>query len=129
MHVIYVIKMSIAVPMDPPKNLQVSVINATSVHLAWSPPLYPYGYIESYTILVKDGMIRENATIIHVNSTLGTSNIVAGLFPFTHYNFSIAASTRIGTGPYDTISIITPQASKCSVHAAILQHSYLTPYS
>lgn len=109
----------IAVPVDPPMNLRVSAVNATSVHLTWSPPLYPYGNIVSYTILVEEGEVGGNLTTILVNASLGTSDTVTDLLPFTHYNFSVAASTRVGTGPYDIISTTTPQASKSQKHAPI----------
>ena len=101
-----------AVPADPPVNLRVSVVDAISVHLSWSPPLTPYGYIVSYTILVEEGLLGGNVTTLLVNSSLGTSYTVTSLLPFTYYNFSVAASTRIGTGPFTVISIATPQASK-----------------
>ena len=103
---------NIAVPVDPPLNLQVSVVNATSVHLTWSPPLIPYGIIVSYIILVEEGLAGGNVTTLVANSSLGTSNMVTNLLPYTYYNFSVAASTRIGTGPYDTVSTTTAQTSE-----------------
>ena len=103
---------NIAVPVDPPLNLQVSVVNATSVHLTWSPPLIPYGIIVSYIILVEEGPAGGNVTTLVANSSLGTSNMVTNLLPYTYYNFSVAASTRIGTGPYDTVSTTTAQTSE-----------------
>lgn len=96
-------------------NLQVSAVNATSVYLTWSAPLLPYGNIVSYTVLIEEGLVGGNVTMLVGNSSLGTSSTVTDLLPFTYYNFSIAASTRIGTGPYDIISITTPQASKSSL--------------
>ena len=104
----------VTVPMDSPTNVQVSVLNATSVYLTWSPPLIPYGHILTYTILVEAALIGRNVTIV-ANSSDGTNNIVTNLLPFTHYNFSVAASTRIGRGPFVAISTTTPQDSK-SLH-------------
>lgn len=86
-----------------------SAVNATSVYLAWSPPQIPNGEILSYTILVEEGLVGGNVTTLTVNSSFET---VTNLLPYTYYNFSIAASTRIGTGPYNIISTTTPQASK-----------------
>ena len=90
-------------------DLQVAAVNGTSVFLTWSPPLVPYGNIVSYTILVEEGLVGGNVSVILVNSS---SAVVTNLLPFTYYNFSVAASTRIGTGPSDVISTKTPQASK-----------------
>ena len=93
-------------------NIQASSVNATSVFLSWSPPLVPYGIILSYTISVEEALIGGNVTFLIANATLGTSFTVVDLIPYTFYNFTIAASTRIGTGPSDTVSTRTPQASK-----------------
>ena len=93
-------------------NIQASSVNATSVFLSWSPPLVPYGIILSYTISVEEALIGGNVTSLIANATLGTSFTVVDLIPYTFYNFTIAASTRIGTGPSDTVSTRTPQASK-----------------
>lgn len=92
-------------------SLQVSAVNATSVYLFWSPPITPYGNVVSYTILVKEGIVGRNLTSLVVNSS-SLDITMTNLLPFTYYNFSVAASTRIGTGPYETISTTTPQASK-----------------
>ena len=100
---------SFLVPADSPTNIQSSIINATSVYLSWSPPLIPYGYIISYTILVEESLTGGNVTTI---VAFGNSFTVINLVPFTYYNFSIAASTRIGVGPYDTVITRTPEASE-----------------
>ena len=100
------------VPADPPTILQVSTNNATSVNLSWSPPLTPYGIIVSYTILVElsDG---NTTTTITVNAALGTGYTVEELLPYSYYNLSVAASTRIGMGPYsDVTTTMTPQDSE-----------------
>lgn len=101
-----------AVPVDSPTNLEVSVPNATSVYLNWSLPLIPYGIVVSYTILVEESLPGGNITTIVTNSSLGTSITVGELLPFTSYNFSVAASTRVGRGPYDIVTASTPQASQ-----------------
>lgn len=80
--------------------------------LIWSPPLIPHGNIVSYTILVKYASNGGNVTTVVTSASSGTNYTINNLLPFTFYNFSIAASTRIGTGPYATTSIQTPQDSK-----------------
>ncbi len=98
-----------AVPEDPPTNIQVSIVNSTSVFLSWSPPLTPNGFVITYTILAEESLTGGNVTNIVV---MGTSSTVVDLIPYTFYNFSVSASTRIGEGPYDVVSTRTPQASK-----------------
>lgn len=103
------------IPADPPTDLQVVVLNATSVDLNWSPPLVPYGVITNYVIqaepLLVDGANTTTTTSIIVSALTGTNYTVENLIPYTLYNFSVAASTRVGTGPSDTVSAQTPQAS------------------
>ena len=84
-------------------------MNATSVYLSWSPPLVPYGNIVSYTILIEEALVGGNVTTV---IAMGTSSTLVELVPYTFYNFSVAASTRIGTGPFDMVTIQTPQASE-----------------
>jgi hypothetical protein len=65
----------------------------------------------SYTILVE--LSDDNtSTAITVGAPLGTSYTVEELLPFSYYNFSVAASTRIGRGPYSMVTTMTPQASE-----------------
>ncbi len=99
------------VPQDPPINIQASVRSSTSVYLTYSPPLVPYGFITSYSISVmKSYDFNSNATVLMANSS--GSYLVDSLSPYTYYNISIAASTRIGSGPYSSIHIRTLQDSK-----------------
>ena len=102
------------VPTDPPTNIQVSVVNATAVFLNWYLPVTPYGVVVSYTIVVEDDTNNATTVVVSASTSLQgvTSTTVGELLPFTNYNFSIAASTRIGMGPYDTVTAMTPQASK-----------------
>lgn len=60
-----------------------------------------------------------NVTTITVNASLGTSLTVEELLPYTFYNFSVAASTRIGRGPYDVVTTRTPQASEYCTYCSI----------
>ena len=79
--------------------------------LTWSLPVVPNGKIVSYSLLVEDS-VGGNVTAVVVNSTQGNSYTLTNLFPFTSYNISIAASTRIGKGPFSIISIKTLQDSE-----------------
>ena len=50
-----------------------------------------------------------NATTL---TAIGTNFTINELRPYTVYNFSVAASTRIGRGPFDVVTAQTPQSSK-----------------
>jgi len=103
--------LSFLVPQGPPVNIQASVISSTSLFLNYSSPLVPYGYITSYSIqVIETNALGSNASILVANSS--GSFTVIGLLPFTYYNISVAASTRIGMGPYDAVIIRTFQDSK-----------------
>ena len=101
----------VLVPFDSPVVTQVRYVSPSAVSLTWSLPVVPYGIIVSYSLLVEES-VGGNVTAVVVNSTFGTNFAVTNLSPFTSYNISIAASTRIGKGPFSTISIKTLQDRK-----------------
>ena len=39
-----------AAPSDPPRNVKVSALSSTTVHVDWDPPLSPNGIIQYYTV-------------------------------------------------------------------------------
>ena len=102
-----------------PINLQASIVNATSVYLSWSPPLVPYGNIVSYTILIEEALVGGNITTV---IAMETNSTLVQLLPYTYYNFSVAASTRIGRGPFNTITIQTPQTSELKTYNLVFKY-------
>ena len=70
----------------------------------WDKPLLPYGVILSYTITynTSDG----NVSCV-VNSSEPRNVVIAQLQEHTWYRFEIVATTRIGNGPYATITTRT----------------------
>ena len=47
-------------------------------------------------------------------TTNGTELTVSNLDPFTRYNFSVAAATSVGSGPFsDPVQAVTAEGSEC----------------
>ena len=91
-------------PGDAPTNFNAAVVNVTAIRLTWSPPLLPYGILLSYTITYN----ASNGNIsIMVNATHPRNYLTAQLEEHTWYRFELLASTRVGGGPYTTLTTRT----------------------
>ena len=91
----YVISL-IVVPTVPRSLTSVDATDA-NVTLQWMEPDVPNGVITRYQVESRmafsdDSFVSQNATSL--------TYIVTGLFPFTEYEFRVAAATRVGLGPY-----------------------------
>ena len=108
-------------PSGPPNNANATSENSTSIMIIWEPLSREYqnGIIIGYTInLTKVG----SEDISQHNSS--RENITIGsLSPFTTYSFTVAAQTRVGTGPYTTTS--TVMTSEDGVFIATLNNMIL----
>ena len=84
-------------PSEPPTNVSVIALNATSALVSWSPPLPEHrnGIIQSYTMRVVGVHTREDFTI----SIVATETMVGNLHPFYSYKITVATVT-IAHGPY-----------------------------
>ena len=66
--------------------------------------------ITTYTVNIS------NITVGYMMSfiTNGTKLTVSNLAPFTQYNFSVAAATSVGSGPFsDPVQAMTAEGSEC----------------
>ena len=109
-----VINFSIAAPSSPPLNFVATPTNSRSIALRWDPPLPEdrNGPITSYLVNVT---VIETGEVFEINTTLTTFSLLF-LTPFTTYEFTIAASTEVGLGPYsETVSVLTPEDGKRTV--------------
>ncbi|XP_062990783.1 phosphatidylinositol phosphatase PTPRQ [Elgaria multicarinata webbii] len=79
-------------PSSPPKNVEILEVTATEINLRWSPPEKPNGIITHYEIIYDD------ATTLIFKNTTATNLLLNGLKPFTLYNISVLAFTRLGHG-------------------------------
>ena len=102
----------ITAPNTPPRDLEVSIVGTTSLHLSWSAP-----YEEDW-----NGVIREyHVNITEINSvqaqllTYTTTNLfitVQSLHPFYTYECQVSAFT-VATGPFTNVSEVTlPEAGR-----------------
>ena len=94
-------------PSAPPLNLSAMVINSSSVHLSWLPPMENQrnGNIRHYII----GVIELHTGRKFPLSSTNTTFIYPQLHPAYAYHFSVAAVT-VDIGPYsDPIVTTTPE--------------------
>ena len=86
------------VPSEAPQNLRSTKVTTNSVTLKWEAPPLPSqnGDIIGYTIQV----LREDNVTSFILSTGESIVMVTNLDDDTSYNFSVAAKTSIGAGPY-----------------------------
>ena len=81
-----------------PQNVSVTSPSSTSLLVTWDHPLAPdrNGVITSYTVLRRAGS-EMNTTELFSNDT---SQLLAGLVPFTEYNITVAGNTSAGQGEF-----------------------------
>ena len=103
-----VLLFSVAAPSSPPLNFLATPTDSRSITLRWDPPLPEHrnGPITSYLVNVT---VIETGEMFEINTTLTTFRLFF-LTPFTTYEFTIAASTEVGLGPFsETVSVLTPE--------------------
>ena len=91
---IYCKLLSYIVPGSPPVNLNINVVNSSTLSISWSQPLIPHGIITKYTINCI-GENNKNHTVV----TRTTMTLVSDLSPYTNYTCSVFGHTRVGIGP------------------------------
>lgn len=86
------------------------MIGSRFVILSWLPPTIPNGVISSYTITYN--LTGESYTSVIVQ-TGEEQYTIAGLNPYTYYQFTVSASTAVGGGPPSMpITVRTAVASR-----------------
>jgi roundabout, axon guidance receptor 2 len=90
--------------------MEAVLLNATAVYLKWQPPAPESlnGQLRNYHVIIRgyDGnnmsRVLTNMTVDGNSPKLMLTNLTAGVT----YSVSVAASTRIGYGPYSSPSIL-----------------------
>ncbi|XP_013138523.1 PREDICTED: roundabout homolog 1-like [Papilio polytes] len=92
------------VPDGPPINIELLILNSTTVHLKWFPPEgnLQNGIIIGYNVLVNWLDIPANKSMVAINTTVqqATSLIMTNLTTGVSYSVQIAAETLVGLGPF-----------------------------
>ncbi|XP_069485396.1 phosphatidylinositol phosphatase PTPRQ isoform X4 [Ambystoma mexicanum] len=86
-------------PGSPPQNLMLIGITARSVSLEWAPPSETNGIITHYEVLYR------NSTGLYAQNTSLTTMSLNYLKPYTLYNISVRAYTRVGHGNQSTSAL------------------------
>ncbi|KAI1882027.1 hypothetical protein AGOR_G00246470 [Albula goreensis] len=79
-------------PDSPPVNLAMQDITPSSAKVSWSPPMWANGIIQYYQVLY------ENSTMRTTVNTSVPSLTLQNLKPFSLYNVSVKAFTKLGDG-------------------------------
>ncbi|XP_071408259.1 phosphatidylinositol phosphatase PTPRQ isoform X1 [Pithys albifrons albifrons] len=87
-------------PDSPPQNTEIINVTATEINLRWLPPEQPNGLITHYEVLYSDS----NDFFIKNAST--TSISLSEMKPYTLYNISVRAFTRLGHGNQSSFPLL-----------------------
>lgn len=104
--------------------MEAQLLNTTAVYLKWLPPLSESlnGVLKNYHVIIRgydannESRVLTNMTVDGNSPKLMLTNLTAGVT----YSVSVAASTKIGYGPYSSPSILRldPSTNK-------LDHGYV----
>ena len=110
-------------PSGSPMWLTVRGSLPTSVQLSWGavPKNQRNGEIAGYSIQVEGPDTMQN---IQTNTSVSKDLLripyafekVSDLKPSTEYSFSVSAKTVAGSGPAISVSFVTPQEGKATMH-------------
>lgn len=124
---------SSTVPSESPKNLQATEVTTNSVTLNWDAPPLPSqnGAIIGYTV-----QVFQEEHITSILASRETSLAVTKLDDDTTYDFSVAANTSVGAGPYSVrVTAKTKNYGNTCSHVIshqsvyLLLHTYTVRYS
>ncbi|OXB69015.1 hypothetical protein ASZ78_012843 [Callipepla squamata] len=87
-------------PDSPPQNVEVINVTATEINLKWSPPEQPNGLITHYEVLYSD------SCDLFVRNTSSTNISLTEMLPYTLYNISVRAFTRLGHGNQSSVPLL-----------------------
>ncbi|KAM9502747.1 phosphatidylinositol phosphatase PTPRQ-like [Salvelinus alpinus] len=90
-------------PDSPPIGLTVVDTSPSTTTLSWSPPERANGVIQQYEVLY------ENQSYVAVLNSSVPRVTLTGLMPFSYYNVSVRAYTRLGHGNHtsDTLTMLS----------------------
>ena len=97
-------------------------LNSTTIEVTWSTPASTNGNLLRYRVLYAS--VQEGAQEINITDDLNTatmySETIGGLIPFTTYDVTVSAFTRIGEGDVEVRSVSTdPAASSVPTNVSL----------
>ncbi|XP_076189725.1 phosphatidylinositol phosphatase PTPRQ isoform X2 [Aptenodytes patagonicus] len=92
-------------PDSPPQNVELINVTATEINLRWLPPEQPNGLITHYEVLYSD------SNNLFIKNASSTSISLSEMKPYTLYNISVRAFTRLGHGNQSSFPLLvrTPE--------------------
>ena len=84
-----------------------SLMNATTMLIEWTPPAQPNGMIQSYQLVLSDG-----ATTVVLEQGLSMSTMVYDLTPFTVYGVTITVFNTEGSVSSPAANITTGETGE-----------------
>ncbi|KAM6293009.1 phosphatidylinositol phosphatase PTPRQ [Porphyrio hochstetteri] len=79
-------------PESPPQNVELINVTATEINLRWLPPEQPNGLITHFEVLYSD------SNDLFIKNASSTSISLSEMKPYTLYNITVRAFTRLGHG-------------------------------
>ncbi|NWV59160.1 PTPRQ phosphatase, partial [Malurus elegans] len=87
-------------PDSPPQNIELINVTATEINLRWLPPEQPNGVITHYEVLCSD------SNEFFIKNASSTSISLSEMKPYTLYNISVRAFTRLGHGNQSSFPLL-----------------------
>ncbi|KAK4828658.1 hypothetical protein QYF61_000376 [Mycteria americana] len=87
-------------PDSPPQNVELINVTATEINLRWLPPEQPNGLITHYEVLYSD------SNDLFIKNASSTSLSLSKMKPYTLYNISVRAFTRLGHGNQSSFPLL-----------------------
>ncbi|NXH29211.1 PTPRQ phosphatase, partial [Myiagra hebetior] len=87
-------------PDSPPQFLELINVTATEINLRWLPPEQPNGLINHYEVLYSD------SNYFFIKNASSTSISLSEMKPYTLYNISVRAFTRLGHGNQSSFPLL-----------------------
>ncbi|XP_057285376.1 phosphatidylinositol phosphatase PTPRQ isoform X1 [Pezoporus wallicus] len=87
-------------PDSPPQNVELINVTATEINLRWLPPEQPNGLITHYEVLYSD------SNDVFIKNASFTSISLSEVKPYTPYNISVRAFTRLGHGNQSSFPLL-----------------------
>ncbi|XP_028413458.1 titin-like isoform X2 [Dendronephthya gigantea] len=99
-----------------PTNVKIISVSSSQLNITWQPPADPNGVITGYYItwrMIKNDLNQSVSVLTRISSALSAKtrmHSIQNLEPYSVYNLSLNAQTRIGNGPQVFVKSRTKQS-------------------